>query len=117
MGRSPRASPLRTPTRMVGMITHTVTFRLAHDRGSAAERNFLETARRELSAIEGVQGFSINDQIGAKSDLTLQFSMVFADQAAYDAYNAHPAHVAFVRERWVPEVTEFQEYDYVRREV
>ncbi len=101
---------------MVGMITHTVTFRLAHDRGSAAERDFLDTARRELSAIDGVRDFTINDQVGAKSDLTLQFSMVFADQAAYDAYNMHPAHVAFVSERWVPEVAEFQEFDYVRRE-
>ncbi|WP_426626100.1 Dabb family protein [Leifsonia sp. McL0607] len=95
------------------MITHTVTFRLAHDCGSAAERDFLDTAHRELSAIDGVHDFTINDQVGAKSDLTLQFSMVFADQAAYDAYNVHPAHVAFVSERWVPEVAEFQEYDYV----
>ncbi|MCI0156413.1 Dabb family protein [Leifsonia shinshuensis] len=98
------------------MITHTVTFRLAHDRGSAAERDFLDTARHELSAIDGVRDFTINDQVGAKSDLTLQFSMAFADQTAYDAYNAHPAHVAFVRERWVPEVVEFQEFDYVRHE-
>jgi Stress responsive A/B Barrel Domain len=101
---------------MVTMITHTVTFRLAHDRGSAAEQDFLDTARRELSAIDGVQDFAISDQVGAKSDLTLQFSMVFADQAAYDAYNTHPAHVAFVSERWVPEVAEFQEFDYVLRE-
>ena len=101
---------------MVTMIRHTVTFRLVHDRGSAAERDFLDTARRELSAIEGVQEFAINDQVGAKSDLTLQFSMVFADQAAYDAYNSHPAHIAFVGGRWVPEVAEFQEYDYVRHE-
>ncbi len=98
------------------MITHTVTFRLAHDRGSAAERDFLDTARSELSSIEGVRDFTINDQVGAKSDLTLQFSMVFADQAAYDAYNSHPTHVAFVSERWVPEVAEFQEYDYVLHE-
>jgi hypothetical protein len=101
---------------MVDMITHTVTFRLTHDRGSAAERDFLDTARRELSAIGGVREFTINDQVGAKSDLTLQFSMVFADQAAYDAYNAHPAHVAFVNGRWLPEVAEFQEFDYVGHE-
>lgn len=99
---------------MVGMITHTVTFRLAHDRGSAAERDFIDTARRELSAIDGVRDFTVCDQVGAKSDLTLQFSMVFADQAAYDAYNTHPAHVAFVSERWIPEVAEFQEFDCVR---
>lgn len=97
------------------MIIHTVTFALAHDRGSAAERDFLDTARRELTSIDGVQDFVISDQVGAKSPLTLQFSMVFADQAAYDAYNEHPAHVGFVASRWVPEVVEFQEFDYVRR--
>jgi hypothetical protein len=30
--------------------------------------------------------------------------MEFADQAAYDGYNEHPVHTAFVAERWVPEV-------------
>lgn len=112
---SPPRAAGRAPGRLETMITHTVTFRLAHDRGSAAEQDFLETARRELSAIPGVQNFTISDQVGAKSDLTLQFSMMFADQAAYEAYNTHPAHVAFVSGRWVPEVAEFQEYDYVVR--
>ena len=56
--------------------------------------------------------FAVNRQVSAKSDLNWQFSMVFADQAAYDAYNAHPDHVGFVAERWVPEVAAFQEYDF-----
>ena len=47
-----------------------------------------------------------------KSALTHQFSMRFADQAAYDAYNGHPAHVDFVATRWAHEVAEFQEYDF-----
>ena len=38
--------------------------------------------------------------------------MEFADQAAYDGYNEHPAHVRFVAERWVPEVSDFLELDY-----
>ena len=37
--------------------------------------------------------------------------MTFADQGAYDAYNAHPLHEAFVRERWAGEVAEFMEHD------
>jgi hypothetical protein len=41
--------------------------------------------------------------------------MVFADQAAYDGYNAHPAHVGFVETRWQTEVDAFQEYDFVAR--
>jgi Stress responsive A/B Barrel Domain len=39
--------------------------------------------------------------------------MEFEDEAHYQAYNDHPWHVAFVRERWVPEVLRFMEIDYV----
>jgi hypothetical protein len=39
--------------------------------------------------------------------------MEFADRAAYDGYNRHPDHVAYVRDRWVPEVETFLEIDYV----
>lgn len=37
--------------------------------------------------------------------------MIFADAAAYAAYNIHPAHVAFVQTRWIPEVASFLEHD------
>ena len=33
--------------------------------------------------------------------------------AAYTAYNQHPDHVAFVQGRWIPEVADFLEVDYV----
>ena len=39
--------------------------------------------------------------------------MEFADQAAYDRYDQHPVHVAWIRNRWVPEVERFLEIDYV----
>jgi hypothetical protein len=39
--------------------------------------------------------------------------MEFADQAAYDGYNNHPDHVAFVRNRWMVEVEDFLEADFV----
>jgi uncharacterized protein (UPF0303 family) len=93
-------------------IRHTVVFRLLHEPGSSAEAEFLDTAAKTLTAIDGVADFAVNRQISAKSDLDWQFSMVFADQAAYDAYNAHPAHVAFVESRWQSDVAAFQEYDF-----
>ena len=96
-------------------IQHTVVFRLAHEQGSAAESEFLDTARAILTGIDGVTEFTINKQISAKCDLDWQFSMVFSDQAAYDAYNTHPAHLSFVETLWVPQVTSFQEYDFVAR--
>jgi len=94
-------------------IEHTVVFRLVHAPDSDAADIFLDDAKRILTAIPGVQDFTVRRQVSAKSDLTTQFSMRFADQAAYDAYNDHPDHVAFVSERWVPEVAAFQEYDFV----
>ena len=96
-------------------IQHTVVFRLVHGRESSAEAEFLDTARATLTAIPGVSEFSTNRQISPKSELDWQFSMLFADQAAYDAYNADPAHVRFVETRWLVEVDAFQEYDFVAR--
>jgi hypothetical protein len=94
-------------------IQHTVVFRLVHEAGSPAEAEFLTTARETLTAIPGVTEFTVNRQVNPKSDLEWQFSMVFADQAAYDAYNIHPAHVAFTTTRWQSDVDAFQEYDFV----
>lgn len=94
------------------MIRHTVSFTLKHAAGSDAERDFLDAAM-VLAAIPGVTRFERLRQVSPKTDFAFGFSMEFADQAAYDAYNAHPDHVAFVQERWVPEVERFQELDYV----
>jgi hypothetical protein len=96
-------------------IQHTVVFRLVHEPGSSAEAEFLDTARATLTAITGVSEFSINQQVSPKSDLDWQFSMLFADQATYDSYNADPDHVRFVETRWLVEVEAFQEYDFVTR--
>jgi len=95
------------------MIRHTVAFRLKHAPGSAGEADFLAAAD-VLAAIPGVERFEKLRQVGSKNDYRFGFSMEFADQAAYDAYNAHPEHVRFVQERWVPEVEAFLEIDYIR---
>jgi hypothetical protein len=51
--------------------------------------------------------------VSVKNPYSYGISMEFADQAAYDAYNNHPDHVRFVRERWLPEVEAFLEADYL----
>ena len=94
------------------MIRHTVAFRLHHARGSTKEADFLAAARA-LADIPGVTAFEQLRQTSPKNDFTFGFSMEFADQGAYDGYNQHPAHTAFVAERWVPEVADFLEIDYV----
>ncbi len=94
------------------MIRHTVVFRLKHTSGSAAEASFLKEAMK-LVAIAEVQKFEQLRQVSPKNSYSFGFSMEFADQAEYTVYNEHPLHVAFVRDRWVPEVAEFMEIDYV----
>ena len=93
------------------MIRHTVVFTLAHAPGSVEEASFLEAAT-VLAGIPGVERFEQLRQVSPKNDYSFGFSMEFADQAAYSAYNEHPDHVAFVEGRWVPEVTDFLEIDY-----
>jgi heme-degrading monooxygenase HmoA len=94
------------------MIRHTVVFRLKHPTGSAAEAEFL-AAGMALANIPGVERFEQLRQVSRKNEYSFGFSMEFADQAAFTAYDTHPDHRAFVRHRWVPEVAAFMEIDYV----
>ncbi|GEP42436.1 Dabb family protein [Brevifollis gellanilyticus] len=94
------------------MIRHTVVFRLKHLSGSSEERSFLQAACA-LTSIEGVQKFECLRQISPKNNYTFGLSMEFADEAAYAFYCKHPDHEGFVQQRWIPEVAEFMEIDYV----
>lgn len=93
------------------MIRHTVVFRLRHAEGSLKEKSFLRDAN-VLGEIPGVRNFEQLRQVSPKNDYRFGFSMEFDNQAAYDGYNAHPKHVAFVRDRWSHEVEKSMEIDY-----
>ena len=93
------------------MIRHTVVFRLRHAAGSEAEKAFLDDAL-VLARIPGVRNFERLNQVSSNNDYRFGFSMEFADRDAYQGYNDHPDHVAFVRDRWAPEVEAFLEIDY-----
>ena len=94
------------------MIRHTVIFTLKHAAGSLQEKMFLRDARTALEEIPGVEKFEQLKQVSKKNDYAFGFSMEFADQAAYEGYNEHPKHVAFVKDRWEREVQKFLEIDY-----
>lgn len=94
------------------MIRHAALFRLRHAPGSPEESAFLAELGT-LAAIPGVEEFEIARETSPKNPFAFAVSMRFADAAAYDGYNGHPAHVAFVRDRWLPEVAEFMEHDTV----
>jgi hypothetical protein len=94
-----------------GRIRHTVVFTPRHDPGSPEEADFL-AAGAALASIPGVEAFEVLREVSPTNGYRFGFSMEFADQAAYDGYNEDPRHVAFVQERWIPEVAAFLEIDY-----
>jgi hypothetical protein len=94
-----------------GRIRHTVTFTLAHEPGSPEEADFL-AAQQALVSIPGVEAYELLREVSPKNDFRFGASMEFAGPDAYRAYNEHPDHVAFVRDRWQAEVTDFLEIDY-----
>ncbi|WP_260411183.1 Dabb family protein [Cohnella xylanilytica] len=101
---------------MSGSIRHMVIFNLKHPKGSPEAERFLSDGKRILTSIPTVRNFGVFDQTSAKNDYDYGFSMDFASQADYDAYNAHPAHVGFVEERWKTEVERFLEIDFEEKE-
>ncbi len=96
-------------------IRHTVSFTLVHPPASDGERDFLEAAER-LATIPGVERFELLAEVSPKNDYRFGISMEFADRAAYERYNDHPAHVRFVQDRWLSEVSDFLELDYAARQ-
>jgi hypothetical protein len=94
------------PTLTPGRVRHGVVFTLKHAEGSPEEADFLR-ANAALAAIPGVEAFEIMREVSPKNDYAFSLVMEFADRAAYDAYSAHPDHVAFVQTRWIPEVAAF----------
>lgn len=94
------------------MIRHTVVFKLRHAAGSAAELDFLRAAQK-LADIPVVRNFECLRQVSQKNSYDFGLSMEFASPRDYETYNAHPDHVSFVQTRWIPEVTDFMEIDYV----
>jgi len=95
-------------------IIHSVIFTLKHEAGSVEENKFLEDGRQILTQIPTVQNFKVYKEISPKNDYKFGFSMEFTDVAAYETYNVHPLHVAFVKERWEKEILTFLEIDYAQ---
>lgn len=94
-------------------IQHTVMFNLKHEANSAEEELFLEDGQRILSILPTVRNFEVKKQISSKNEYRFYFSMFFEDEKAYEAYNLHPEHVKFVKERWETEVSNFLEADFI----
>lgn len=93
------------------MIKHSVVFKLKYPQGSKEEAAFF-VAAKQLAAIPAVENFECLKQVSKKNGYSFGLSMQFANQQVYDAYNNHPAHLAFIQQHWLPSVTDFMEIDY-----
>ena len=92
-------------------IQHTVVFRLNNGADDRPTSSLRHAGSRRFG---GVKDFEVLRQVGQKNDFTHGLSMWFDDQSAYDSYNNHPDHLAFVNDVWLPNVADFLELDYVR---
>ncbi|WP_152266737.1 Dabb family protein [Agriterribacter humi] len=93
------------------MIRHTVAFTLKYPKGSPEEKEFLDAALH-LVKIPGVQHFERLRQTSKKNRFDFGLSMEFSDREAYETYNNHPTHTAFIQQYWITGVEDFLETDY-----
>lgn len=92
-------------------IRHTVAFTLKHAKGSPEEKEFLNEIRK-LAAIPVVHKFECLRQTSKKNNFDYGVSMEFDTMEAYEEYNQHPDHLAFVETFWVKYVEDFLVIDY-----
>ena len=95
-----------------GRIRHSVVFTPTHAAGTPEEADLLAAIER-LAAIPGVEAFELMREVSPKNDYRYVLTMEFQDASAYQAYNEHPEHVAFVEQRWDAEIAAFLEIDTV----
>jgi hypothetical protein len=94
------------------MICHMVMFRLKHAHGSLQEKAFLRDSRTALADLPGVHKFELLKQVNPDNTFRFALSMEFADKPAYDAYDRHPRHTAYIHDRWNREVDSYLVCDY-----
>ena len=99
-----------------GMITHVVVFWTDKPPGEAQEK-IAAGARELLAGIPGAMefrsGIPVPSPRGVVDDsFSAAISMTFEDQAAADAYLAHPLHVRFVEECLKPWARRLVVYDF-----
>ena len=92
-------------------IKHMVIFNLKDNSPSHADK-FFEDSRKILSNIPGVADFEIFKQVSKKNDYQYGFSMFFANEDAYKAYNEHVDHIEYVKNIWLKDVETFMEIDF-----
>jgi len=94
------------------MVLHVIMFRFKSAIGSRRREALVRRAREVLAPLPGVRNFIAGEAIRDDIDYTHAIGMLFDDEAALDAYRAHPAHIAFRDREFVPLVEQRQAYDF-----
>jgi Stress responsive A/B Barrel Domain len=84
---------------------------------TAQEKQAFFIALKNLEHIKGVEKMEISKQISSKNTFEYGFSMEFANEDIYNAYNIHPSHDAFVKNYWLKYVADFMEIDTVSMDI
>lgn len=97
------------------MITHIVVFWVPE--GDEQKREKLLEGAAGLTEIPGVLEYRYGRAIPSPrpvvdSSFAVAISMTFVDQAAADAYQAHPVHQKFVADYVKPLASRFVVYDF-----
>jgi hypothetical protein len=97
---------------MKAKIRHMVVFNLKYPKDSPQAKQFLEDAKRILSAIPYVEDYMQCYQISPKSKFDYALSLDFMTAEDYEKYSVDPIHMQYVEERWLKEVTDVLEIDF-----
>ncbi len=92
-------------------IRHSVIFTFNEDLTSDEKEAFFNEVRK-LALIPGVEKFEILKQVSVKNKFEHGILMEFKNNEAYQFYNNHPDHVAFVQNIWLKQVHDFLEIDF-----
>ncbi len=92
-------------------IRHSVIFTFNEGMSPEEKQTFFDEVRK-LSTISGVENFEILKQVSVKNKFEHGILMEFKDNEAYQFYNNHPNHVAFVQNIWLKQVADFLEIDF-----
>jgi len=90
-------------TQASGLLAHNVFFSL-HDRSEAARARLIGACQKYLAPHAGVVFFACGELAADLRrevndlDFDVGLHVVFADQAAHDAYQTTPAHLQFIDE-------------------
>jgi CMP-2-keto-3-deoxyoctulosonic acid synthetase len=93
-------------------IRHAGLFTFKTNVTEQEKRSFF-SALKDLEQIESVKKLEISRQISPKNKFEYGFSMEFANEDIYKAYNIHPQHDAFVQNYWLKYIEDFMEIDTI----